>query len=275
MLKLVLLSLPSLISAGGEAFTMREIRSTVMQYSAEISSTVMQHSASVKSYIESFFDADVGASKHLTSLNFEEETNGKLAFVKFYAPWCGHCKRLQPAWSRLTEDFADNETIIVAEVDCTSEEGKAICQEQGIEGFPTIKFGSPNNLEDYSGSRDYAALKTFADEMKPKCGLDFLDLCDEEERAKYDALLLISQEELEANISEREEVIKSAETLFQEEVQKLQTKFEELKSEMEEKTTEAKSGDYKNWKAALAMKQREENQAESETKVETEEKEEI
>ena len=31
----------------------------------------------------------------LTSDNWEAETGGKTVFVKFYAPWCGHCKKVR------------------------------------------------------------------------------------------------------------------------------------------------------------------------------------
>ena len=49
----------------------------------------------------------------------------KPAFVMFYAPWCGHCKKLKPKWDEFSDLVAD--WLTVGKVDCTTEENKMMC----------------------------------------------------------------------------------------------------------------------------------------------------
>ncbi|KAK3281720.1 hypothetical protein CYMTET_10510 [Cymbomonas tetramitiformis] len=89
--------------------------------------------------------------------------DGKVYFVKFFAPWCGHCKRLAPTWEQLGSALSGNADIVVAKVDCTV--SKDICSKAGVRGYPTLKlFHKGAEQQAYKGARDLAALKKFAED---------------------------------------------------------------------------------------------------------------
>merc|ERR1719424_732209 len=95
---------------------------------------------------------------------------------------------MKPSWDKLMKAYADNKEALVGDVDCTAA-GKPLCETHGVQGFPTIKWGDPSNLEAYEGGRDYEALKKFAKEsLKPMCGPANIDLCDDEKKAKIKEL---------------------------------------------------------------------------------------
>merc|ERR1712007_289734 len=86
----------------------------------------------------------------------------------------------------------------MGDVDCTAG-GKDLCNEVGVRGYPTIKYGDPNNLEDYKGGRDFNALKKFADEkLGPSCGPANLDLRDADKKALIVKFQAMSSGELDA-----------------------------------------------------------------------------
>ena len=51
----------------------------------------------------------------LSAENFDEHVkdSGKHSFVKFYAPWCGHCKRMKPDWDRLGALYHNHEKVVI------------------------------------------------------------------------------------------------------------------------------------------------------------------
>jgi len=164
---------------------------------------------------------------------------------------------MKPAWDKLMKDFKDSKTALIADVDCTAA-GKPLCDANGVQGFPTIKYGSPDALEKYEGARDYDSLKKFADEnLKPMCSPGNMDLCDDDQKAELNKLLEMDVADLEKAITEGEAKIEEAESTFKSELQKLQDQYQELMKTKEDTIAEVKSSGLGRMKSVLAHKSKE------------------
>lgn len=76
------------------------------------------------------------------------------------------CKSLKPVWEKVAEDFAADPNVIIAQVDAEADNSKTLAQEQGITGFPTIKFFPKGSAEPspYAGARTEDAFVDFINE---------------------------------------------------------------------------------------------------------------
>jgi len=192
----------------------------------------------------------------LTPENYDIATAGKVVFIKFFAPWCGHCKAMAGDWETLASDFESAADTLIAEVDCDNEINQPICSDNGIQGFPTLKHGNPSALEDYDGGRDYDSLKAFAtDNLKPSCSAFNLDLCEGDDKARIEALMNAPEEELQAKTDAVDELVGKADEDFEEAIEKLQEQYMKMMEEHEAgKEAAKKESNYKEIKAVLAFK---------------------
>jgi len=86
----------------------------------------------------------------LTAANFEQTIQAKpLVLVEFYAPWCGHCKRLAPEFERAAAALKGR--VPLAKVDATVE--TQLAEDFKIEGYPTLYFFRNGQPEEFSGGR--------------------------------------------------------------------------------------------------------------------------
>lgn len=134
---------------------------------------------------------------------------------------------MKPDWDKLMEEYKESKTVLIADVDCTAS-GKELCNDVGVRGYPTIKYGDPNNMEDYKGGRTFKDMKQHADEnLGPSCGPDNLDLCDDEKKSSIEKFQAMSGADLDTFIAESATKMEKAETDFKKFVEGLQKKYEE------------------------------------------------
>jgi len=101
----------------------------------------------------------------LNTANFEEKTKEGVWLIKFFAPWCGHCKKLAPTWEEL--GAKEQRTFNVAKVDCVVDGD--VCTKFSVRGYPTLKlFVDGKHLVDYSGPRQIDNFISFVDEHTKK-----------------------------------------------------------------------------------------------------------
>ncbi|XP_068645043.1 protein disulfide isomerase-like 2-3 [Aristolochia californica] len=105
---------------------------------------------------------ELNASVELNSPNFDELVlkSKELWIVEFFAPWCGHCKRLAPEWKKASNNLKGK--VKLGHVDCDAE--KSLMSRYNVKGFPTILvFGADKESPyPYEGARTAAAIESFA-----------------------------------------------------------------------------------------------------------------
>lgn len=112
-----------------------------------------------------------GNLKKLVNKNFDELVinNPSNSFIKFYAPWCGHCKAMAEDWEKLADQYADDESITISEFDATANDIPAAAKGFDYTGFPTIFWvpaGDKANPIKYEGGRTIEDWEKFILEKK-------------------------------------------------------------------------------------------------------------
>lgn len=101
----------------------------------------------------------------LTDSNFKELVldSEDMWLVEFYAPWCGHCKNLEPHWAKAATELKGK--VKLGALDATVH--TAIASRYQVQGYPTIKlFNSgkktSDSVEDYNGGRTSSDIVSWA-----------------------------------------------------------------------------------------------------------------
>ncbi|XP_062847630.1 protein disulfide isomerase family A, member 7 [Trichomycterus rosablanca] len=112
----------------------------------------------LKRYIKSepVPQSNSGPVKVVVAETFDEIVNDpdKDVLVEFYAPWCGHCKNLEPKYAELGEKLSGDSNIVIAKMDATAND---VPPDYDVQGFPTIYFvpaGQKDQPRRYDGGRE-------------------------------------------------------------------------------------------------------------------------
>eukprot|EP01060_Flectonema_neradi_P041647 TRINITY_DN994_c1_g5_i1.p1 TRINITY_DN994_c1_g5~~TRINITY_DN994_c1_g5_i1.p1 ORF type:complete len:494 (+),score=165.05 TRINITY_DN994_c1_g5_i1:67-1482(+) len=101
--------------------------------------------------------AEPGEVQVVVGKTFDEIVldNTKDVLIEFYAPWCGHCKQLEPKYAELAEKLKGEKNVVIAKIDATANDVHH--KKYSASGFPTIYFAPANNKESpltYDSGRD-------------------------------------------------------------------------------------------------------------------------
>jgi len=140
---------------------------------------------------------------------------------------------MKPDWDKLMSAFDGSTSVAIADVDCTAA-GKSKCDEVGVRGYPTIKYGDPNDLQDYKGGRDFDALKKFAEtELGPGCGVDTKENCSAEQLKELEVYIAMPADERAAKLASMKKALEKADEDHNELLKKLQAQFKESQDAVE------------------------------------------
>lgn len=81
--------------------------------------------------------------------------------LKFYAPWCGHCKKLAPVLNQISVQLKGKMSI--GTIDCTIE--KKLCDRYEVRGYPTLKYSIDGEVHEYPGGRKDTDFLNFAEKL--------------------------------------------------------------------------------------------------------------
>lgn len=97
----------------------------------------------------------------LTESGFHEFIKeNELSLVEFFAPWCGHCKKLKPEYEKAAKKLAANDPPIpLAIVDATK--ASEIAKEFDVSGYPTLFIFRKGQKFEYNGGRDERGIVSY------------------------------------------------------------------------------------------------------------------
>lgn len=116
---------------------------------------------------------------------------------------------MQPDWDKLGKTYADTPNVVIGIVDCTAG-GSSICNDLGVQGYPTLKMIVDGRTSDYNGARDFNGMKREVEAKmspRPACSLESKEACTKKDLAILEESEQMSKADRAAKIKEIQEQI--------------------------------------------------------------------
>ena len=104
-----------------------------------------------------------GAVTVVVAKTFERVVTGpdatRAVLIEFYAPWCGHCKKLAPTYEKVARAFERDADVTVAKMDAVANDvpdARFV-----VKGFPAIYLRVGEVIVPYAGDRSGADMVKF------------------------------------------------------------------------------------------------------------------
>mmetsp|Transcript_34566 Transcript_34566/g.87411 ORF Transcript_34566/g.87411 Transcript_34566/m.87411 type:complete len:250 (-) Transcript_34566:290-1039(-) len=104
-------------------------------------------------------DPSLGVVTELSDENFDQHIDkGGIWLVKVYAPWCSHCRQMEPVWQALAKELEEH-NVHVAKIDGTR--NRLLMSRFRVEAYPSMFLLRDSRTWSYQGTRSVSAIKEF------------------------------------------------------------------------------------------------------------------